>query len=81
MLSVPSGTTVSFEFNEIDHTVSTTALTGAAIGIEINNGGGVADVIPVGKTHTVTIIGNPGDSITYICGFHGAGMTGVINII
>lgn len=77
---VPPGTVVTFDFVEAQHTVITVSTTGAAVGIEINNGGGPADAVPAGDLRTVTISGNPGDQINYQCGIHGAGMSGTIII-
>lgn len=81
VLNVASGTSVTFDFKEADHTVTTTATTGAAAGIELHNGGGPLDAVPAGTLRTATVTGNPGDSINYICGIHGAGMAGLINIV
>lgn len=81
VLNVASGTVVTFDFKEADHTVTTTAVTGSAAGIELNNGGGPVDAVPAGTQLTATITGNPGDTIQYICGIHGAGMSGQINIV
>ena len=79
-VSIASGGQVSFDFQEADHTVTTVSTTGAASSIEINNGGGPADAIPVGQTKTVTVTGNSNDEINYMCGIHGAGMSGKITI-
>lgn len=81
VLNAASGTSVTFDFQEADHTVTTTSVTGAAAGIEINNGGGPLDAIPAGQLRAVTITGNAGDEINYMCGIHGAGMSGKIQII
>lgn len=81
VLNVASGTSVTFDFREANHTVTTTSVTGAASGIEIHNGGGPTDAVPAGQLRAVTVTGNPGDQINYICGIHGAGMSGTIQII
>lgn len=81
VLNVAPGTMVTFDFKEADHTVTTTSTTGAAGGIELNNGGGTLDPVPAGIQLTTTITGNPGDEINYICGIHGAAMSGKINIV
>ncbi len=81
VLNVTPGTSVTFDFKEADHTVTTTSVTGAASGIEINNGGGPGDAIPAGQQRIVTITGDPGDEIDYICGIHGAAMSGKIQIV
>ena len=72
---------VTFDFKEADHTVTTTSTTGAAAGIELNNGGGPFDAVPAGTQLMTTITGNPGDEINYICGIHGGAMSGKINIV
>ena len=80
-LTVAPGTEVTFDFQEANHTVKTTGVTGAAAAITINNGGGDLDPVPAGDQRTVTITGNPGDQVDYECGIHGAGMPGTIQII
>ncbi|HKC65646.1 MAG TPA: multicopper oxidase domain-containing protein [Pyrinomonadaceae bacterium] len=89
MLAVPSGTTVIFDFQESPHTVTTTGRTGAASAIEINGGpggnnpanAGVPVPFPPEVQKSVVVTGNPGDMINYMCGIHGAGMAGMIQII
>ena len=78
VLSVASGTTLSFDFQEANHTVVTDTTSGAASSISIDDGGGP---VPVPETRTVIVTGNPGDSISYFCGIHGTGMAGTITII
>ena len=81
VLVVSSGSSITFDFREADHTVSTVSTTGAASSIEINNGGGPGDAIaPLPQQISVIVNGNPGDEIDYICGIHGAGMSGKIVI-
>ncbi len=80
-ISVPSGTQVTFDFLEANHTVQTVSTTGAASTITINNGGGNNDPIPVGQSPSVVVTGNPGDVISYMCGIHLAAMSGSITII
>jgi plastocyanin len=81
-LTVPSGTQVTFDFREINHTVVTGP--GEAINadpISINNGSGDRDAVsPVPQTRVVTVTGNSGGQITYHCGIHGPDMNGVIHI-
>jgi plastocyanin len=79
-LSVPSGTVVIFDFQEANHTVMTVSTTGAAVPININNGGGPMDAVSPLGPKAVTITGNSGDTINYQCGIHGAGMAGTIHI-
>ncbi len=80
-LAVASGTVVTFDFQEALHSVTTVSTTGAASSIEINNGMGPGDTIPLGTQRTATVTGNPGDEINYMCGFHGMLMPGKIRII
>jgi FtsP/CotA-like multicopper oxidase with cupredoxin domain/plastocyanin len=80
-VTVKSGDTVTFDFEEFPHTVVTTSVTGTAAPININQGGGPTDgVTPVGTKRSVVVTGNPGDQINYWCGIHTASMTGVIHI-
>ncbi|MCF6250794.1 MAG: multicopper oxidase domain-containing protein [Methylococcaceae bacterium] len=65
-VTVSAGSEVTFHFKEEDHTV-TTPLGG---GIEINKGGGPDDPMDEDDKETVTISGNSGDEINYICGIH-----------
>jgi len=89
MLAVPSGTSVIFDFQESPHTVTTTSRTGAASAIEINGGpggnnpanAGTAVIFPPAVQKSVVVTGNPGDMINYMCGIHGAGMAGMIQIV
>jgi FtsP/CotA-like multicopper oxidase with cupredoxin domain/plastocyanin len=79
-LTVPSGTQVTFDFREINHTVMTVSSPNAQP-ISINNGGGNNDAVsPVPRTRVVTVTGNSGGEINYQCGIHGTMMTGVIHI-
>src|SRR6476620_4336712 len=81
-LSVPSGTQVTFDFREANHTVVTGP--GEAIDadpISINNGAGGTDAVsPVPQSRVVTVTGNSGGEIRYHCGIHGLGMKGIIHI-
>jgi FtsP/CotA-like multicopper oxidase with cupredoxin domain/plastocyanin len=85
MLVVPSGTTVTFDFQEVPHSVTTVSHTGATTAIEINGGPGgnnpanAGTPVPVGQK-SVVVTGNPGDTINYQCGIHLAAMTGMIQI-
>ncbi|MDH3659981.1 MAG: hypothetical protein OEU92_08125, partial [Alphaproteobacteria bacterium] len=81
VLNVASGASITFDFREADHTVTTTGVTGAASGVEINNGGGPLDAVPAGQQRVVTVTGNSGDRIDYICGIHLAAMSGTIQIV
>lgn len=90
-----SGTEVTFNFSEANHTVTTVSTTGAAGtietpgGIEINGPGKAGDddpansgvEVPVGVAAKRTVTGNPGDEINYMCGIHGATMSGKFIII
>jgi len=79
-LTVPSGTEVTFNFQENNHTVMTVSSTNADP-ISINNGGGNTDAVsPVPQTRVVTVTGNSGGEIRYQCGIHGSMMPGVIHI-
>jgi plastocyanin len=79
-LTVPSGTQVTFDFREDNHTVVTVSSTNADP-ININNGGGDIDAVsPVPQTKVVTVTGNSGGEIRYQCGIHGSMMPGVIHI-
>lgn len=79
-VTVRSGSQLTFDFKEANHTVTTTSTTGAAVSIEINNGSGSIDPIPAGQTRTITVTGNPGDEINYHCGIHLEAMIGKIVI-
>jgi FtsP/CotA-like multicopper oxidase with cupredoxin domain/plastocyanin len=81
VLNVAPGTMVTFDFQEPFHTVTTPVAPVNADPIEINNGGGPADAVPAGSTRMVVINGNPGAMISYICGIHGAMMSGMIHIV
>ena len=84
-ISVPSGTVVTFDFQETFHTVTTVNKTGIINSIEINGGpspntaANAGVQTPLGA-RTVTMTGNMGDKINYMCGIHGAGMAGSITI-
>jgi plastocyanin len=77
-LTVPSGTEVTFDFQEANHTVVTEQ--GDAINadpISINNGGGGTDAVsPVPQKKVVTINGKSGGEIRYHRGIHGTFMNG-----
>ena len=64
-LSVPSGTVVIFDFQEANHTVQNVSTTGAAVPININNGGGPTDAVSPLGPRAITITGNSGDTINY----------------
>jgi hypothetical protein len=87
MLAVPSGTTVTFDFEESPHSVTTTSHTGASSSIEINGGtntpadSGIPVPFPPAVQRAVVVTGNPGDMINYQCGIHLAAMTGMIQIV
>jgi plastocyanin len=78
-LTVPSGSQVTFDFQQGDHTVKTVSVN-MADPITINNGGGDQDGIPTGQKKTVTINGMSGGEISYECGIHGASMSGKIKV-
>jgi plastocyanin len=81
-IEVPSGATLTFDFQEADHTVMTVSTTMGATPIAINNGGGQGDAIsPVPQQKVVTISGMAGGEINYQCGIHLAAMTGKIKIV
>ena len=80
MLNVSPGSMVTFDFQEPFHTATTVQAVGADP-IEINNGGGPGDAVPVGQTRTVMINGTPGGKIDYTCGIHGSPMDGTIHIV
>jgi len=80
MLNVSPGAMVTFDFQEPFHTATTVQAVGADP-IEINNGGGPGDAVPVGQTRTVMINGTPGGKIDYTCGIHGSPMDGTIHIV
>ena len=79
-LTVAPGSTVTFDFQEADHTVMTFPPPTNASPITINNGGGNKDPVPAGQQRTVTINGSSGGMIPYQCGIHLAAMTGVIHL-
>jgi FtsP/CotA-like multicopper oxidase with cupredoxin domain/plastocyanin len=80
-ISVPSGGTLIFDFQEAGHTVQTVSTTMGATPISINNGGGDLDAVPVPQQRAVTITGMPGATINYQCGIHLQAMPGTINIV
>ena len=88
MLAVPSGTSVTFDFQESFHSVTTTSHTGASNTIEINGGpggnnhanSGTPVTVPPNVQKNVVVTGNPGDVINYQCGIHLGAMTGMIQI-
>lgn len=71
---------MTFDFQEPNHTVMTTSITGA-IPIAVDNGGGPNDAIPPGQSRTVLVSGSPGGVVNYQCGIHGAFMSGTIQLI
>lgn len=78
-IEVASGSTLTFDFQEIPYTVMTVSTTMGAPGISINNGGGNSDAeSPVPQQRGVTITGLPGAEINYQCGIHLAAMQGKI---
>jgi FtsP/CotA-like multicopper oxidase with cupredoxin domain/plastocyanin len=79
-LAVPPGTTVTFDFQEANHTVMTVSATNASP-IAVDNGGGPVDPVPAGQTRSVVVNGSPGGVINYQCGIHGAFMSGTIQLI
>ncbi len=90
-LLVASGTVVTFNFNGNFHTVTFVSRTGTAEtvetpgGIEINGGNNTAAdsgvAVPSGTVVTRTVTGGLGNELNYMCGIHGAGMSGKIVII
>jgi plastocyanin len=82
MLNVSNGSTVTFDFQEPFHTVTTIQAVGADP-IEINgSGGGPGDPVPAGEKRPVIITnGTPGGRIEYMCGIHGVMMSGTIHIV
>ena len=89
VLAVPSGTTVTFDFQESFHSVTTTSHTGTSNTIEINGGmpgnvhgdAGTPVPVPPAGPRSVVVTGSPGDTINYQCGIHLAAMTGMIQIV
>jgi FtsP/CotA-like multicopper oxidase with cupredoxin domain len=81
-VEVASGSTLTFDFEEANHTVKTVSTTMGAPGIFVNNGGGDTDAVsPIPQSKPVTISGMAGAEITYQCGIHGPGMAGKIKIV
>jgi FtsP/CotA-like multicopper oxidase with cupredoxin domain len=81
-IEVASGSTLTFDFQEANHTVMTVSTTMGATGIFVNNGGGNGDAVsPVPQQKVVPITGMPGAEINYQCGIHLAAMTGKIKIV
>jgi plastocyanin len=81
-IEVASGSMLTFDFQEPDHTVMTVSTTMGATPISINNGAGDADAIsPTPQQKITPISGMPGAEINYQCGIHLAGMTGTIKIV
>jgi FtsP/CotA-like multicopper oxidase with cupredoxin domain/plastocyanin len=78
-ISVPAGSSVTFDFQQGTHTVKTISAT-SATAITINNGGGDFDPIPVGQKKTVMVMGSAGGVIKYECGIHGPSMPGEIHL-
>ena len=79
-LVVPSGASVTFDFQAAFHTVTTVSKTGTINALEINDGTGPGGPIPTNTTKIVVITGGMGDKINYMCGIHGASMSGSITI-
>lgn len=81
-LTIPSsGTEVTFDFQEDNHTVVIDHAYNADQFAPINNGNGDQDPIsPVPKQITRTIIGNMDGEIRFHCGIHGPNMNGIIRI-
>jgi plastocyanin len=80
-IDVPSGSTLTFDFQEAHHTVKTVSTTMGATAIAIDNGSGEFDAVsPIPQRRIVTITGMPGAQINYQCGIHGPTMNGKINI-
>ena len=79
-LAVAPGTTVTFDFQEADHTVMTVSTVNATA-IAIDNGGGPGSAVPAGQQRTVVINGSSGGIINYQCGIHGNFMSGTIQLI
>jgi plastocyanin len=86
-IQATSGQTVIFDFQELNHTITTSA--GSASPIEINGPGGLGNnaaskgvgVTPVGTKKGFMVMGNAGDQIKFECGIHGfALMHGIITI-
>lgn len=77
--TVASGTEVTFDFQEANHTVVTSSHPNAS-DISINNGGGPGDAVPSGQQRKVTVTGSSGGQINYNCGIHGTSMAGIIHI-
>lgn len=81
-IEVASGSPLTFDFQEADHTVMTVSTTMGAPGISINNGLGNGDAVtPIPQQKVVTITGMTGAEINYQCGIHLAAMTGKIKIV
>ena len=79
-LIVPSGTVVTFDFQEADHTVVIDPSTAVPFA-PINNGGGPFDAIsPIPQQITRTVTGNLNEEIRFHCGIHGPSMNGIIRI-
>lgn len=79
-LAVAPGTTVTFDFQEANHTVMTVSATNANA-IAVDDGGGPGDAVPAGQSRSVVVNGSPGGVINYQCGIHGAFMSGTIQLI
>ena len=77
-LTIPAGSSVTFDFEGGHHTVRTTEAT-HAMPITINNGPDETPV-PTGEHRPVTITGEPGGVIKYECGIHPDQMKGEIHL-
>jgi plastocyanin len=80
LLEVANDAKIIFDFQLPTHTVETTNANNADR-IDINNGGGPMDAVPVGQKIEVTIKGEPGGVIEYWCGIHREMMRGTIKIV
>lgn len=76
-LTVAPDSTVTFDFQERNHTVETvTAQNATPIAIDDNGA-----PVPAGEKHTVTIKGTSGGVIHYQCGIHLSQMPGEIHVL
>jgi len=83
-LAVASGTQVTFDFQQGDHTVQTVHAQLANPITATKDPGGdptkINQAVPVGQQRTVMVIGMSGGEIHYECGLHGSSMAGKITI-
>ena len=83
-IRIPPGSTVRFDFEVGGHTVTTDTLDPPdenATRIEINNGQGPRDSMPVNSQVSIQVEGNVGTRINYKCGNHPIQMKGTIELI